>query len=141
MLSTARFGQNAFLLNLAVETFERRFKGLVFADFDFRHQGSPPCGLFLRCTVCISLILDPSWTCGKIIVQALSHVKIFWKDVESILWKDCAKQIKGVQYTQKNAGNTVVASEYLVLSYMEEEKLWQRKKMSLQTFHRKIINR
>ena len=77
MLSTARFSQDAILLNLAVETFERSFKRLVFADFDFRHQGSPPCGLFLRYTACISPMLHPSWTCGKIIVQALSRVKIF----------------------------------------------------------------
>jgi hypothetical protein len=115
MLSTARFSQDAILLNLAVETFECRFKRLVFADFDFRHQGSPPCGLFLRCTVCISPILNPSWTCGKIIVQALFHVKIFWKEVEPISWKDCAMLIKGVQFTHKNVGNTIVTGAYFVL--------------------------
>jgi hypothetical protein len=74
------------LLNLAVEPFESCFERIVFADLHFRHQGSPPCGLFLRRTgYNIHAILNPPWTCGKIIVQALSHVKIFWKHIELIL--------------------------------------------------------
>jgi hypothetical protein len=35
MLSAASFSQNAVLLNLAVETLQRRFKRVVFADFHF----------------------------------------------------------------------------------------------------------
>ena len=76
MLSAASFSQNAILLNLAVEPLESCFERIVFADLHFRHQGSPPYGLFLRCTGTYA-ILHPPWTCWKIIVQALSHVKIF----------------------------------------------------------------
>ena len=82
MLSTASFSQNAVLLNLAVETLESDFKRLIFADFDLRHQGSPPCGLFLGRTG-YTYNTEAPWTCGKIIVQALSHVKIFWTDIHS----------------------------------------------------------
>jgi len=35
MLSATSFSQNSILLNLAIETFKRYFKRVIFADFDF----------------------------------------------------------------------------------------------------------
>jgi hypothetical protein len=35
MFSAPGFGQNAILLNLAVETLQRSFKRVIFADFNF----------------------------------------------------------------------------------------------------------
>jgi hypothetical protein len=98
ILSAAGFSQNAILLNPAVEPFESCFERIVFADLHFRHQGSPPLWpVFEAYRVYIYVILNPPWTCGKIIVQALSHVKIFWEVYITNTLKDCALHMIGVQ--------------------------------------------
>jgi hypothetical protein len=42
VLSASRLGENAVLLDLAIEAFQRSLKRLIFANLDFRQQDSPP---------------------------------------------------------------------------------------------------
>src|SRR2546429_9123284 len=41
VLSTTCFSEDAFLLNLAIKTFQCGFKRFALTDSDFRHQESP----------------------------------------------------------------------------------------------------
>ncbi len=42
MLSASRLGENAVLLDLTIEAFQRSLERFIFANLDFRQQDSPP---------------------------------------------------------------------------------------------------